>query len=87
MEFSCTAANSELLIYVINGTSALNPMYDHDSKGFTVSEETLDMNKIRSNLTLASATADINNTEIYCTAGTIGVSFVDSDTALLKIQG
>ena len=62
-------------------------MYDHDSKGFTVSEETLDMNKIRSNLTLASATADINNTEIYCTAGTIGVSFVDSDTALLKIQG
>ena len=86
MEFSCTAANSELIVYYIKGTSALNPM--HTLKGFTVkSEETLDMNKIRSNLTLASATADINNTEIYCTAGNSGVSFVDSDTALLKIQG
>ena len=63
----------------------------HTLKGFTVkSEETLDMNKIRSNLTLASATADINNTEIYCSAGTTkddNVFFVDSDTALLKIQG
>ena len=86
MEFSCTAANSELIIYYINGTSALNPM--HTLKGFTVkSEETLDMNKMRSNLTLASATADINNTEIYCTAGTIGIPFVNSATALLKIQG
>ena len=84
MEFSCTAANSELIIYVINGTSSSN---HPDSNRFTVSEETLDMDEIRSNLTLASATADINNTEIYCRAGTIGVSFVDSATALLKVQG
>ena len=84
MEFSCTAVNADLIFFIINGTSASNLAFT--LKGFTLKlEEAIGMNKIRRNLTLTSATVDINNTEIYCRAG--GESFVDSNTALLKIQG
>lgn len=84
VEFSCSAVNSDLIYFTINGTSASNLLFT--LKGFNLkAEEIVGANKIRRNLTLTSATVDINNTEIYCRAG--GDTIIDSDIAVLKIQG
>ena len=81
--FYCSAVNSNFIYYLINGTLAANQTYT--LKGFSLTTEETLGNKIMRNLTLASATADVNNTEIICKAGSNNI--VDSDIALLRIQG
>ena len=83
MEFSCSAVNSNLIYFLINGTTAASSNFT--LKGFSLKTEETIGNKVIRNLTLASATADINNTEIICRAGSDNVT--ESDIALLRIQG
>ena len=84
MLFSCTAIADSLLFYV-NGTSA-----SHSSVtmlGFTLlNSESVVSDELKRNLTLSKATANLNNTEIFCRAKGNGDSN-DSDIALLLIQG
>lgn len=87
VQFSCTGVGDDIQ-YHINGTSA-----NSFNKGFKqdINIEHLVGDMIRKNLTLISATADLNNTLIQCRVEVIGTltdpsNFTYSNTTL-RIQG
>ncbi len=83
VEFTCTANNTDSILYRVNGTSA--SLGSVTSKGFNQLEaEELDTLVIRRNLSVIVSSL-YNNTEILCRA--IGDSIVDSNTATLTVQG
>ena len=83
VEFTCTANNTDTIVYRVNGTSAT--LGSVTSKGFNqLDPEELDTLVIRRNLSVTVSSL-YNNTEILCRA--IGNSNVDSNTATLTVQG
>ncbi len=82
VQFTCTANNTEDIIYRVNGTSAAS--VDNENKGF----EQLGMegmSTLRRNLSV-SVSSLYNNTEIFCRA--IGTdNNINSNTAILTVQG
>ena len=82
VEFSCTANNTDTILYRVNDTSAQLV----NSKGFTeIGAEPLDTLVIRRNLSVTVSSL-YNNTEILCRA--VGTDMnVNSNTATLTVQG
>ena len=83
VEFTCTARNSEVIDYIINGTSAdssdirnigLFLQCSFDNNNITITR--------RLSVTVSSR---FNNTEILCRA--IKTNYTDSNTATLTVQG
>ena len=83
VEFTCTANNSEAILYRVNDTSASTAIIT--SKGFNqLDAEELDTLVFRRNLSVTVSSL-YNNTEILCRA--IDGSVVNSNTATLTVQG
>ncbi len=83
VEFTCTANNSDTILYRVNDTSA--SLGSVTAKGFhQLGTETLDTLVTRRNLSVTVSSL-YNNTEILCRA--VGDSIVDSNTATLTVQG
>ena len=83
MEFTCTANNSEAILYRVNDTSASSGSVT--SKGFNqLDAEELDTLVFRRNLSVTVSSL-YNNTEILCRA--IDGSVANSNTATLTVQG
>ena len=83
VEFTCTASNSEAILYRVNGTSASSGSVT--SKGFNqLDAEELDTLVFRRNLSVTVSSL-YNNTEILCRA--IDGSVANSNTATLTVQG
>ena len=84
VEFTCTASNTDSILYRVNDTSAT--LGSVSSKGFEqLDAEELSSIGIRRNLSVTVSSL-YNNTEILCRA--IGSSMnKDSDTATLIVQG
>ncbi len=83
VEFTCTASDSDDIVYRVNDTSAtLGIIFN---KGFNqLDTEELDTLVVRRNLSVTVSSL-YNNTEILCRA--IGDSNEDSNTATLTVQG
>ena len=84
VNFTCIAV-ADTIIFYVNGTVASNNKII--AKGFMQSQIKLIMDHLTRSLLLTSATADLNNTEIYCRAVHITGNSSNSDSAVLKIQG
>ena len=87
MEFTCTANNTDTIVYRVNDTSAT--LGSVTSKGFNpLDTEPLDTLVARRNLSVTVSSL-YNNTEILCIAeGTLGINVnVYSNTATLTVQG
>ena len=83
VEFTCTANNTDTIIYRVNDTSAASQSVF--SKGFTLlSAEELGNMVLRRNLTVTVSSL-YNNTEISCRA--VGSPNTDSAVAILIVQG
>ena len=83
VEFICTADNTDAIDYRVNDTSAGSSTIIN--KGFNqIGFEELSPMMIRRNLSVAVSSL-YNNTEILCRA--IGTAIVDSNTAILTVQG
>ncbi len=83
VEFTCTANNTDTIVYRVNNTVASNT--DIMNKGFSeLNAEELDTLVTRRNLSVTVSSL-YNNTEILCRA--IGDSIVNSNTATLTVQG
>ena len=85
VEFTCTADNTVVLLYIVDGVSAtLNAIIQ---RGFTEQNtESLGNGVLRRSLTvITSAENNNNNSETYCRA--FGSANTNSDTATLTIQG
>ncbi len=82
VEFTCTANNTDSIVYRVNDTSLESVM----NKGFNqLGAEELDTLVTRRNLSVTVSSALYNNTEILCRA--IGDPNVNSNTATLTVQG
>ena len=82
VEFTCTANNSDSILYFVDQISALS-MSVH--KGFIqLDVEELDTQVFRRNLSVTVSSL-YNNTEIFCRA--VGDPNVNSNTATLTVQG
>ena len=83
VEFTCTANNTDTIVYRVNDTSAtLGVVFN---KGFNqLDTEEMDTLVVRRNLSVTVSSL-YNNTEILCRA--IGDSNEDSNTATLTVQG
>ena len=80
VEFTCTAKNTDSILYRVNTTSAQLVT----SKGFTeIGAESIDTLVTRRNLSVTVSSL-YNNTEIFCRAFS---PQVDSNTATLTVQG
>ena len=86
VEFTCTANDTEDIIYRVNSTSAELP--DIKDKGFIqLYPEKLDSLLLRRNLSVTVSSA-YSNTEIFCKAiGTGPERNENSDIAILTVQG
>ena len=87
VQYSCTGVGDDIL-YLINDTQAS----DYLCKGFItgIHQDTLNNGVIRRNLTLSSATIDLNNTNVMCRIISIHVlpfNVAYSNVSTLKIQG
>ena len=83
VEFTCTANNTDEVGYRVNDTSATQGSVT--SKGFNqLDGDDLGNMVTRRNLSVAVSSL-YNNTEILCRA--IGTAIVDSNTAILTVQG
>ncbi len=83
VEFTCTANNTDIISYRVNGTSA--SLGSVISKGFNqLGAEELNTLVIRRNLSVTVSSL-YNNTEILCEAD--GSPDVNSNTATLTVQG
>ena len=83
VEFTCTANNTDIIDYRVNGSSAGSNTIA--IKGFNqIGFEELSPMVTRRNLSVAVSSL-YNNTEILCRA--IGTAIVDSNTAILTVQG
>ncbi len=84
VEFTCTANNTDTIVYRVNNTVASNT--DIMNKGFSeLNAEELDTLVTRRNLSVTVSSL-YNNTEILCRA--IGSPMnIDSNTATLTVQG
>ena len=84
VEFTCTANNTDTIVYRVNGTSATKQSVF--SKGFIeLVNELVGSLTIRRNLT-ATVSSLYNNTEIFCRA--VGSTMnTDSEIAILIVQG
>ena len=83
VEFTCTANNTDIIVYRVNDTSAGSNTIIN--KGFNqIGFEELSPMIIRRNLSVAVSSL-YNNTEILCEAD--GSPDVESDTAILTVQG
>ena len=87
MHFSCIGTGTNIL-YLINDLPAFNFIM----KGFKESNKEMVGSLIRKNLTIMSATLDLNNTNIQCRTEVAALPPNPSVTALsntstLKIQG
>ena len=82
VEFTCTANNTDIIVYRVNDTSA--QLGSVTSKGFNdLSTELLDTLVVRRNLSVTVSSL-YNNTDILCRAVS---PKVDSNTATLTVQG
>ena len=86
VEFTCTANDTEDIIYRVNSTSAELP--DIKDKGFIqLYPEKLDSLLLRRNLSVTVSSA-YSNTEIFCKAIGTGLERNEnSDIAILTVQG
>ena len=83
VEFTCTANNTDSIVYRVNGTIA--SFVSVTAKGFyQLDGELLDTQVIKRNLSVTVSSL-YNNTEILCIA--IDGTFVNSNTATLTVQG
>ena len=88
VQYSCTGVGHDIL-YLVNGSTASNFV----SEGFIsqVGHDTLNNNIIRRNLTLISATIDLNNTKVQCRLAVIDppnpTINTFSNISTLRIQG
>ena len=87
VQYSCTGIGSNIY-YRINGSVASNFI----DQGFItqVGQDTLSDNLKRRNLTLTSATIDLNNTNVQCRIAVIypwPISSAFSNLSILTIQG
>ena len=85
VQFSCTGTGDSILFLVNNMT-----INNFASEGFkqTQEQDMLDGGVIRRNMTLTSATTDLNNTEIQCLIEDTQLSeFNQSDKAIIRVQG
>ncbi len=83
VEFTCTANNSDTILYRVNDTSA--SLGSVTAKGFEqLGTETLDTLITRRNLSV-TVSSRYNNTEILCRA--VGGFIEDSNTTTLTVQG
>ena len=85
VNFTCIAV-ADTITFFVNDTGASNDVIT--GKGFLQNQEVLDhMGQLNRVLTLAVATTDLNNTEIYCQAIGGTPLVVNSTIAVLRIQG
>ena len=86
VQYSCTGVGDDIL-YLINDTQAVDLCF----KGFITQMNQVMLNNdlIQRNLTLPSATIDLNNTNVTCRIDFIPGSFdpAYSNVSTLKIQG
>ena len=84
IQFSCTGTGDTIL-FLVNGTS-INSLA---SEGFkqTPNQDILDESMIRRNMTLTSATDNLNNTEIVCFIESFQPNEANqSDETVIRVQ-
>ena len=83
VEFTCTANNTDTIVYRVNDTSATSQSVT--SKGFTqLGSEEVGSLTTRRNLSV-TVSSQYNNTEILCRA--VGSTNTNSEIAILIVQG